>query len=788
MSKSLKRYRPGIILILAFTITTSPAALLAQTAKPAAQAPAVAPPDGGWPRFYNLKDNASVVIYQPQVASWEDQKHIVGLAAVAYQTKDGSKPAVGTVKIESDTMVAVDKRLVNFKPFKITEFNFPTLTRDQSRDLAAELQATIPDGDKVISLDRVLAGLDRSQIMPKAADAAGIKADPPKIFYSATPAIIVNFDGEPVWSPIENNDLKFAVNTNWDVFQSTSTKTIYMRDTASWLKASDVKGPWSPAGTLPQGFSSLPANDNWKEVKASIPGHPLTAATLPKVFVSLEPAELIYTFGEPRYTPVTGTSLLWVNNTESDIFRAGTTGPFYYLVAGRWFSAADLNGPWTFATTSLPEDFKKIPRDHARSRVLASVPGTNEAAEAVLLASVPQTARVNRKETKAPEVQYLGGKPEFKPIEGTSLERAVNTDKDIIKVGDIYYMCFQGVWFMSKAATGPWEVASSVPQSIYTIPASSPSNNVTYVKVEESDDDWVTYAAYAGYTGMMVAWGCTVWGTGWYYPPYYWYGGYYPGYYWYPATYGAAAWYNPYTGTFGRGAAVYGPYGGAGGWAAYNPGTGTYARGGAVYGPYGGSRSFAQAYNPRTGTYGQTRQGSSVYGNWGSSYVQRGDNWAQTGHVTNAGTGRTTSGVRTSEGGGALHTKGQGGSSTIARTGSGDVYAGHDGNAYRKTDSGWQKYGDGGWSNVEKPQRGSGTATPADRQSGQRTGERGGSSGSGVIDQLNHDYGSRAQGQQRVRDNQSYSRSMGGRQSAGSYRSSGRSYGGGGFRGGGGRR
>ena len=83
-------------------------------------------------------------------------------------------------------------------------------------------------------------------------------------------------------------------------------------------------------------------------------------------------------------------------------------------------------------------------------------------------------------------------------------------------------------------------------------------------------------------------------------------------YFWYPPTYGFAAWYNPYTVTFGRGAAVYGPYGGAGGWAAYNPRTGTYARGGAVYGPYG-SRGFAQAWNPRTGTYAQTRQGSNIY-------------------------------------------------------------------------------------------------------------------------------------------------------------------------------
>ena len=50
------------------------------------------------------------------------------------------------------------------------------------------------------------------------------------------------------------------------------------------------------------------------------------------------------------------------------------------------------------------------------------------------------------------------------------VEQAVNTDKDIVKFGDLYYMCFQGVWFMSRAATGPWEVASTIPQEIYTIP------------------------------------------------------------------------------------------------------------------------------------------------------------------------------------------------------------------------------------------------------------------------------------------------------------------------------
>ena len=60
-------------------------------------------------------------------------------------------------------------------------------------------------------------------------------------------------------------------------------------------------------------------------------------------------------------------------------------------------------------------------------------------------------------------------------------------------------------------------VATSVPQEIYDIPASSPVHHVTYVTVEEeSDDGWVTFAYVAGYTGLMIAFGAVVWGSGWY--------------------------------------------------------------------------------------------------------------------------------------------------------------------------------------------------------------------------------------------------------------------------------
>jgi hypothetical protein len=711
----------------------------------------------------------TVVIHQPQIASWDDQKKMVAWSAVAYTPKGASSATMGTIKIEAKTKVSTQERLVSFKDFQITDSAFSTMKPEDSKTIVKAIESSIPDDERVIGLDRVMASIDVSAIKPR--NTPGVKSDPPKIFVSSTPAILVNIDGDVVWSPIKDNELKYLVNTNWDVFEHTAYKTYYLRVEQSWLKATALEGPWTPATDLPAAFKQLPANDNWADVMKNLPGKPF-AAGRPKVFVSTAPAEMILTTGAPVYQSVKGTKLQWVSNTDSDIFRNGKDGDFYYVITGRWFKAPSLDGPWTFASLELPEDFKDIPLEHPRSRVLAAVPGTDEANEAIVLASIPETAKVSKKELKAPDVAYQG-EPQYQLIDGTMVSRAVNTDKDIIKVGDLYYMCFQAVWFVSTTPNGPWEVATSIPKEIYTIPASSASHHVTYVTIEADDDDtdeWVTFAYVAGYTGMMVAYGCVVWGSGWYYPPYIGWGGYYPGYYPYPRTYGMGAWYNPWTGAYGRAAGVYGPYGGVTAAARYNPRTGTYSRGAAAYGPYGG-RAAAQAYNPRTGTYASTRQGSNVYGNWGASSVQRGDNWAQTAHRENYRTGQTTSGIRTSEGGGAVtRTDRSGDRTTVGRTQGGDVYAGRDGNVYRRTDGGgWeQSNGSGGW----EPSGGTG-AQPRDRSTSGTTPQAG---------QLDRDSGARTSGNTRTAD-------RGGWQSGGSTRSGAGSYGGGGrSRGGGGRR
>ena len=39
------------------------------------------------------------------------------------------------------------------------------------------------------------------------------------VFSAPAPAILINLDGDPIWSPMKDVDLRYALNTNWDLFE-----------------------------------------------------------------------------------------------------------------------------------------------------------------------------------------------------------------------------------------------------------------------------------------------------------------------------------------------------------------------------------------------------------------------------------------------------------------------------------------------------------------------------------------------------------------------------------------
>jgi hypothetical protein len=732
--------------------------------------------DPGWPR-QKTSPAGTLIYYPPQVDDWTNYKEVDFRMAFSL-TPAGGKQTVGVVDIHAQTDVSVDDRTVLLSNPVITRTSFPSLDSTASAPMDQLVRTFLPSSSSVvISLDRLIAATNKTQ----AAATVSVRNDPPAIFVSNQPAILLQFDGEPVLADIKNTKLQFAVNTNWPVFLDKSISSYYLFTGKRWLTAPSLSSPWLITATLPKDMIKVAKDPQWKGLAGAISPMATDTGFAPAVFYSTAPAEIILFRGKPVYSRITGTQLVYATNTDADIFVHSPTQQYFYLAAGRWFSSKSLQGPWTYATSHLPVDFAQIPASNPAARVLVSVPGTEQAKDAVLIAQVPTVVEVDPAKAAQVNVVY-NGTPEFKPIEGTSLTYATNTADKVIGVGNAYYLCLQGIWFMSPNPTGPWTTATLVPSSIYTIPPSSPLYNVTYVTQTTTPTGTVRASYTAGYLGSFIVATTVgvfiVGGTGYYYPPYFYYGIGYPVYRPYAATYGYGSYYNFHTGAYVAFRGVYGPYRGATGFASYNPYTGTYARGGSVYGPYGsasagraynpytgayargasvstayGTRSAASGYNPSTGIGAATRQGSSPYGQWGSSVVSNGNRTVQTGHVSNSQ--GTIAGARSSTGAAAIAGRGAHGSGGVARSSSGDLYAAKNGNVYKKTGSGWQSYNNGSWNSTNKPTPHSSSATRQPQ-----------------MQSLNQDFQNRQRGAAQSRNYQNY------------YQRSGGGFRGGGFRGG----
>jgi hypothetical protein len=742
--------------------------------------------DPGWPRSIT-KNGANLIYYQPQIDDWKNQKELVARSAVSL-TPAGGKQVIGVVSLTMRTQVDPDNHTVLLSDPKVTKTFFPQL--DPS--LASQMDQLVrgffsPTATMTISLDRLVAAVDKSELPPP--KAVEVKNEPPPIFVSYNPAVLLLVEGNPVKAKLKDSKVEAIANANWPLFFY--DKNYYVVVNNRWLAAAALEGPWEPVAELPKELQKIPKDPHFESLKGVIPPPPASGHA-PKVFFSAKPAEVIIFKGQPVYSNIPNTALVYANNTDSDLFVYSPTKAFYYLTAGRWFQASSLEGPWTFASADLPSDFARIPSSSPAARALVSVPGTPEAADAVLMAQIPQTAVIDPK-TAAEQVKVsYQGDPQFAPIQGTSMSYATNTTNQVIQVESTYYLCQNGVWFNSHSPQGPWVVSTSVPPQIYTIPPSSPVYNVTYVTQTTTSEGGVEASYTAGYLGTFVT-GLAVGaiiagGTGYYYPAYVgpvYYGGY-PYYRPYPATYGVGAYYNPYTGSYGARYGYAGYYGGATARAGYNPNTGTYGRSATAYGPYGsrsvgaaynpytgsyargasastpwGSASAARGYNPSTGAYGATRQGSNAYSQWGNSVVSRNGQTAYSQHYSNAR--GTVGSVQSTSGAKAVGSSTAYGNTYAGKTANGDMYAGRDGNVYRNTDNGWQKYnGSGNWNSVDTSAAQQRAQSSQQQRSGAIASNQGARASSSASSGLQNDFQNRQRGEANSQRFQSSQRRGGG--------------------------
>jgi hypothetical protein len=609
-----------------------------------------------------------IVIYQPQPEKL-DGNTLFARSAVALEMDKSSEPVFGVVWFQATLGTDRDERTASIENIKINRLNFPNQNAEKEKIFSNIVEKEMSKLNLQISMDSLLATLETAE--KQQVNTQNINTDPPRIIFEKQPAVLISLDGEPNMKPVENSDLMGVINTPFTIVFKQKENTYFLfADIDTWYKTQDIKGQWEIATSVPKEVAKLaPESENENEgpdeEEASKPG------SEPKIIVVTEPTELISCTGDPEFTPISGTELLYVSNTESDVLLHVTSQSYYILLAGRWFTSKSMDGPWGYvAVDKLPADFSKIPEESEMGTVLYAVPGTDVAKEAVMDAAIPQTATINRK-TATLKVEF-DSDPKFEKVSSTNMTYAVNTATPVIHVEKEYYACDNAVWFVSTKATGPWKVATFVPGEIYTIPPECPLYNVTFVRIYKVTEDEIIMGYTSGYTHTYVYNTTIVYGSGY---PYHGYCGSscYPCH----STWGFHVRYNPWSG-WGFGFSYSsGPF-------RFTIGFGGWYRGG-WWGP-GRHRNYRRGYR-----HGYRRGASAGYR---AGYRKGKRNSSRNNLYKSQGNK-----ARVKSSSPATDNKARAARKSNRPN---NVYADKNGDVHRKTQQGWEKKASDGWKSEAK--------------------------------------------------------------------------------------
>lgn len=575
-----------------------------------------------WPREFT-STQGKVVLYQPQPQKM-DGNRVSGVMAFSLVPSGQKEPKFGAMNFDARLNIDRDTRTYKLESLAIPNLKFSGENKDlDTSKIKAAIIKDLEGWDVTGSLDGLMASLEDYKTDTKANQR--FNNAPPTFIYKSSPHFLIMIDGEPKFQDIKNTDLRHLANTGYVILQNKSDNRYYLFGGEVWYVAADLKGQWQVTKNIPSDIKKLmEANKDAAKNAGKVEGDKNAAP--PSIVVATTPTELIQTKGEPVWKKIDSTSIEYAENTEDNLFRV--QGCYYVLKSGRWFKSSSLTTGWVYLPSEeLSKEFAKIKSGSDKDIVLASVPGTVESRDAILDAQVPQTATVDRKTGgKDKKVEY-DGKPQYERIEGTDLDLVTNSDKTVFRVSSPststggasaadapkYYMVDNGIWYVSSSSDGPWYVSDHRPQGVDNIPPSSSAYNTKYVYVYDATPD-VVYVGYTpGYMGSYVYGPTVVYGTGFYYRP--WYGAmYYP----HHTTWGFNMNYNPWTGWsigfgfttgpfhfgFGTGGFSFGMSWGFGGPMWGYPGYG--------YGYFGPPMYRPPCFNPHYPWYGYNRPG---YGN-----------------------------------------------------------------------------------------------------------------------------------------------------------------------------
>lgn len=191
--------------------------------------------------------------------------------------------------------------------------------------------------------------------------------------------------------------------------------------------------------------------------------------TPPKIIYRAKPTSLVILDGEPKVKKDKNLEAERVLNSPNLIFKEGSLWKMYN--GGTWYKSSGITSGWVPDTKlsakvkSINEQIKKQEKEANDGKAPTEKPVVTD----IVVSTEPA------------ELIQTEGNPQFKAIEGTTLQYASNTKNDILKTSDgTLFILITGRWFKSASLNGPWTFngADKMPPEFATIPEGSEKDNV----------------------------------------------------------------------------------------------------------------------------------------------------------------------------------------------------------------------------------------------------------------------------------------------------------------------
>ena len=274
-----------------------------------------------------------------------------------------------------------------------------------------------------------------------------------------------------------NNDV-YRYNNMW-----------YMNYNGDWYRANSYNGPWVFVGyrSVPRTVYTAPAGyrRSWRDYRdahydwdrsdrysGSYSNTTVGGSITLRIGDRYRGPDLGF-YDEPAVYPVRGRSgVYYVRDSNNDVYRYGNS--WYINYNGDWYRASSYRGPWVFVGyRSVPRDVYTVPSQYRRTwRDYRDRHYAWRDNDRVRYGNVRGGFMLRIGDRyRGPNLGFYE-MPNLIRVPGRGVYYVQDSDYDVYRYGNYWYMNYNGDWYRSSSYRGPWVFVGyrSVPRDIYTVP------------------------------------------------------------------------------------------------------------------------------------------------------------------------------------------------------------------------------------------------------------------------------------------------------------------------------